>query len=79
MERAVRRGQRRKKRRVVKKIGVDEKSLGKGHNYFTLVYDLGEPNVKYIADERRKERLDGYFSLFSLAKRKEIEPIATDI
>jgi len=79
MERAVRRGQRRKKRRVVKKMGVDEKSLGKGHNYLTLVYDLGEANVEYIADERRKESLDGYFSLFSLAQREEIEAIATDI
>jgi len=47
MERAVRRGQRRKKRRVVKKMGVDEKSLGKGHNYLTLVYDLGEARVEY--------------------------------
>jgi len=75
----MRRGQRRKKRRVVKKIGVDEKSLGKGHNYLTLVYDLGEARVKYIADERRKESLDGYFSLFSLAQREEIEAIATDI
>jgi len=79
MERAVRRGQRRKKRRAVKKMGVDEKSLGKGHNYLTLVYDLGEARVEYIADDRRKESLDGYFSLLSLAQREEIEAIATDI
>jgi len=79
MERAVRRGQRRKKRRAVKKMGVDEKSLGKGHNYLTLVYDLGEARVEYIADDRRKESLDGYFSLLSLAQREEVDAIATDI
>jgi transposase len=79
MERAVRRGQRRKKRRVVKKMGVDEKILVKGHNYLTLVYDLGEANVEYIADDRRKESLDGYFSLLSLAQREEIEAIVSDI
>jgi len=79
MERAVRRGQKRKRNRGVKKMGVDEKSLGKAHNYLTLVYDLGEANVEYIAEERRKESLDGYFSLLSLAQREEIEAIVSDI
>jgi len=40
-----------------------EKSLGKGHNYLTLVYDLEAATVEYIEDDRRKESLDGYFSL----------------
>jgi len=79
MERAVRRGQRRKKRRAVKKMGVDEKSLGKGHNYLTLVYDLEGATVEHIADERRKESLDGYFTLLSSSLRTKIEAIATDI
>jgi transposase len=55
------------------------KSLGKAHNYLTLVYDLGEANVEYIADDRRKESLDGYFSLLSLAQREEIQAIVSDI
>jgi len=79
MERAVRRGQRRKKRRTVKKMGVDEKSLGKGHNYLTLVYDLEGATVEHIADDRRKESLDGYFTLLSPSQRAGIEAIATDI
>jgi transposase len=40
----------------------DEKSLGKGHNYLTIVYDLREATVEYIGDDRRKESLDGYFT-----------------
>jgi len=35
-------------------MGVDEKSLEKGHNYLTLVYDLEEATVKYIGDDCRK-------------------------
>lgn len=60
-------------------MGVDEKSLGKGHNYLTLVYDLEAATVEHIEDDRRKESLDGYFSLLTPHQRAEIEAIATDI
>lgn len=79
MERAVERGRKRKKRRAIKKMGVDEKSLGKGHNYLTLVYDLEAATVEHIEDDRRKESLDGYFSLLPSQQRAKIEAIATDI
>lgn len=79
MGRAVERGRKRKSRRAVKKIGVDEKSLGKGHNYLTLVYDLKAATVEHIEDDRRKESLDGYFSLLTPRQRAKIEAIATDI
>src|SRR4030042_6949122 len=79
MERAVKRGRKRKKRRAIKKMGVDEKSLGKGHNYLTLVYALGAATVEHIEDDRRKESLDGYFSLLRPPQRARIEAIATDI
>jgi len=79
MGRAVERGRKRKKRRAVKKMGVDEKSLGKGHNYLTLVYDLKAATVEHIEDDRRKESLDGYFSLLMPRQRANIEAIATDI
>jgi len=79
LERAVCRGQERKKRRVVKKMGVDEKSLGKGHNYLTLIYDLDRSTVEHIEDERKKESLDGYFRRISLGRRAKIEAIAADI
>jgi transposase len=79
MGRAVERGRKRKCRRAVKKMGVDEKSLGKGHNYLTLVYDLEATTVEHIEDDRRKESLDGYFSLLTPRQRAKIEAIATDI
>src|SRR5271165_1763590 len=40
MARAVARGQQRKRRRVLRHLGVDEKAVGRGQDYFTLVTDL---------------------------------------
>jgi transposase len=79
MARAVSRGRQRKRRSVVKKMGVDEKSLGKGHNYLTLVYDLDRVKVENIEDDRRKESLDAYFSRLTPRQKAKIEAIATDI
>lgn len=79
LERAVRRGQERKKPGIVKKMGVDEKSLGKGHNYLTLIYDLQRSTVEHIEDDRKKESLDGYFRKMTPAQRAKIKAIATDI
>ena len=40
LERAVNRGRGRKEHRIPSRIGVDEKSIAKGHKYESLVYDL---------------------------------------
>ena len=69
MGRAVLRGRKRKPRQAVRKMGVDEKFLGKGHNYLTLVYDLEAATVEHIEDDRRKESLDRYFSLLGPEQR----------
>ena len=45
MERAVARGLRAKKRRVIARLGVDEKAVAKGHRYVTLVCDLDRATV----------------------------------
>ena len=79
MGRAVKRGRARKPRRAIRKMGVDEKSVAKGHRYQTLIYDLEASTVEHIEDDRRKESLDGYFSLLSPAEKGQIEAIATDI
>jgi transposase len=78
MERAVCRGLK-SKRRWAKKIGVDEKTAGRGHDYVTVVNDLEKATVEYVSDGRRKESLDGYFDLFSEKARQKIETIAVDI
>jgi transposase len=79
MERAVARGQARKERRVPALMGVDEKAVAKGQRYLTLVCDLEQATVEYIADERKKASLDGYFQQLSEDERGQIKAVAIDM
>jgi transposase len=79
MERAVARGQKAKVVSVPALIGVDEKSAAKGHDYITVVSDLGRGTVEYVADERRQASLDGYFEQFSTEQLAGIEAVGMDM
>jgi transposase len=79
MERAVARGQATKPVAVPVLMGVDEKAAGKGHDYITVVSDLERGTVEYLADERRRSSLDGYFDRFSPEQLAEIEAVAIDM
>lgn len=79
LERAVQRGQARRERIPVKRMGVDEKAIAKGHKYLTLIYDLEAGSVIHIADDRKKESLDGYLTSLWLEERNGIEAIAMDM
>ena len=68
MDRAVTRGLAAKPPAVPAHVGVDEKAAGKGQDYITVVSDLDAGTVDYIADERRKASLDGYFEQFTAEK-----------
>jgi transposase len=78
-ERAVRRGQQAKAPRVVTQLGVDEKAAAKGHRYITLVCDLKEATVEFIADERKQASLDAYFTGLNAEQRDGIKAIALDM
>ena len=78
-ERAVRRGQQAKAPRVVTHLGVDEKAAAKGHRYLTLVCDLKEATVEFIADERKQASLDSYFTGLTAEQRDGIKAIALDM
>jgi len=79
MERAVARGRRRKRRRVIRLLGVDEKSVGAGQDYFTLVTDLTRSTVEYIADERTKESLAGFYQGLTPRQLAGIQAVAMDM
>ena len=79
MERAVTRGRQRKARKVVPRIGVDEKAAAKGHTYLTLVCDLDEGTVEHIAEDRTPESLDGYYAGLTQTQRDGIEAVAMDM
>jgi transposase len=79
MERAVARGLRAKKQRVIARLGVDEKAAAKGHRYVTLVCDLDQSTVEYIADDRKKTSLDAYYQSLSEEQLAGIEAVAMDM
>jgi transposase len=79
MERAVARGQRRKRRRVIRSLGIDEKAVGKGQDYFTLVIDLGRSTVEYIGEGRNAASLDGFYEQLTARQLAGIEAVAMDM
>jgi len=79
LARAVERGLARKERRVPKRIGVDEKSVGKGHNYESIVCDLDRGTVEFVTDDREQASLEKYYRQFSQEELAQIEAIAMDM
>jgi transposase len=79
MERAVLRGQRVKQKRVIARLGVDEKAIAKGHNYFTLVSDLDRGTVEYVAEDRKQASLDGFYATLNARQLAGIQAVAMDM
>jgi transposase len=79
MERAVARGQAAKTQSVPARLGVDEKSVGRGHDYITVVSDLDAGTVCHIADDRRETSLDSYFERFTPEQLAPVQAVAMDM
>lgn len=79
VRRAVERGQLRKQRLPMPRIGIDEKSFTKGQSYFTLVYDLDRSTVEAISEGHDMEAADACFSQLTAEQITSIEAIAMDM
>ena len=79
MERAVRRGLAQRKELRPERIGVDETSFQKRHEYVTSVVDLDEGTVLYVADDRKTTSLDGFYEQLSPEQLERLEVIAMDM
>jgi transposase len=77
--RSVRRGLARQKKRSPTAIGVDETSFQKRHECVTVVNDLDEGIVLYVADNRRQEVLESYFKELGSKGCAALESIAMDM
>jgi len=62
----------------VKNIGIDEFAVKKGHVYHTIVYDLDQGRVIYIANGRDEKCLDKFWKRVRSAGAK-IQAVATDM
>ncbi len=80
-ERAVRRGLERKMPLPSKALCIDEKSVGKGHDYVTVVTKLTPegPVVDHIADGRHEAALDGYWAGHSPEALNAIRCVSMDM
>ena len=79
LERAVERGRQRKEHRIPNRIGVDEKSIAKGHKYETLVYDNDAGTVEFVCDDRGKESLEAYYRQFTKEELACVESVSMDM
>lgn len=79
LARAVRRGLERRALEVPKRIGVDETSFQKRHEYVTVVSDLSNSRVLHVADDRTAESLAGFYRKLSPQELDAIEVVAMDM
>ena len=79
IQRAVARGQARKERQPLPRVGIDEKAVLKGHRYLTLLYDLDRSTVEAISDGHDTESGVACLSELSDEQLQSIEAIAMDM
>jgi transposase len=79
MGRAVARGLARRKRVRVCRLGVDETSFQRRHEYVTIVTDIDGGRVLYVADDRKRESLAAFFRALTPSQVDAIEVVAMDM
>ncbi len=79
MQRAVTRGLARRTQESPTRIGVDETSFRKGHDYVTVVTDQQEGHVLHVAEDRKISSLTGYYDTLTDGQKAGIESIAMDM
>jgi transposase len=77
--RAVKRRLARRAPEIVGRLGVDEKAIAKRHRYLTIVADLEQSRVLYLADDRKQDSLDGFWPTLTPAQRDGITAVAMDM
>lgn len=78
-QRAVKRGLARRKLKIIHRVGVDETSFQKRHEYVTVVNDLDSGHVIYVADDRTHESLDGFWKILDATQLDGIVAVAMDM
>jgi transposase len=80
-QRAVARGLARRADEPVRRVCVDEKAVGRGQDYVTVVssLDAGRARVLHIGDGRKRETLDGFWTWMGAERRAGVEAVAMDM
>lgn len=79
MARAVERGLARRCETSPTRIGLDETSFRKRHEYVTVVTDLDGRRVLSVLDGRTRESVDAHFASIPEDRRESVEVVAMDM
>lgn len=79
MTRAVKRGLARRESQPLRRIGIDETSFQKRHEYVTIVYDVERTRVLEVLDGRRQEDLENFFWDTPVEHLSTIESVSMDM
>lgn len=60
-------------------MGVDEKAVGHGQQYMTVVYNIEKGVVVWLGEDRKKETLDLFFQTLTLEQRAAICAVGLDM
>ncbi|MGA3179075.1 MAG: transposase, partial [Verrucomicrobiota bacterium] len=80
-QRAVKRGLARKTPEVMERLCVDEKAMGHGQNYLTIVAQVQEDRttVEYVGEGRQQESLDAFWESLTAKQLAGVEAVAMDM
>jgi transposase len=79
MRRAVNRGLDRRVPEELQLLGIDEKSIGKGHRYATVLIDLVGERVIDVGEERTKEAVISLLDSLPETSTRTVEAVAMDM
>ena len=79
MQRAVQRGMARREEKSPTRLGVDETSFRKRHDYVTIVSDKEQQNVLHVADDRGQDSLTEYFDTMTEEQKSNVESVSMDM
>jgi transposase len=79
VERAVGRGLSRKPNVIPERIGVDEKSIARGHKYETIVTNIDKGTVEFVSDDRDQKSLESYYQQFTNDQLATVKSVAMDM
>lgn len=79
MQRAVRRGLKRRETQSPRHLNIDETSFARRHDYVTVVSNSATGHVLHVAQDRKTESLERYFATLNEAQKQAIKSVAMDM
>jgi transposase len=79
MKRAVQRGLLRREAEPMRYVGIDEKSIARGHTYATVLTDLGRSRVWEVTPGRKEQDALAAWESLSAEQKQAVEAVAMDM